>query len=66
MAAIEVIKAWKDEEYRENLGAEQKAQLPQHPSGLIEFEQPELEDETLKAGGKHTFGCHYTKKQDGC
>ena len=70
MAASEVIKAWKDEEYREKLTEEQKAQLAKHPSGLIEFEQPELEDET-RLRAKHVFskGCShscYTKKQTGC
>jgi mersacidin/lichenicidin family type 2 lantibiotic len=55
MAAIEVIKAWKDEEYREKLTTEQKAQLPEHPAGLIEFEKPEFEDETPLKAGVHKF-----------
>jgi mersacidin/lichenicidin family type 2 lantibiotic len=44
---MEIVKAWKDEEYRDTLTTEQLAQLPQHPSGVIEFEQPKLEDESL-------------------
>ena len=47
MATMEIVKAWKDEEYRDTLTTEQLAQLPEHPSGIIEFEQPELEDESL-------------------
>jgi mersacidin/lichenicidin family type 2 lantibiotic len=71
MAAKEVIKAWKDEDYREKLTAVQKAQLPEHPAGRIEFEQPELEDEgPLRAGPtKYTHACShgcYTKKRTGC
>jgi mersacidin/lichenicidin family type 2 lantibiotic len=47
MPTIEVVKAWKDEEYRDTLTAEQQAQLPQHPAGVIEFGAPQLEDESL-------------------
>jgi len=43
----EIVKAWKDEEYRDSLTAEQRAQLPPHPSGLIAFGVPQLEDESL-------------------
>jgi mersacidin/lichenicidin family type 2 lantibiotic len=68
METTELIRAWKDEEYREKLTADQKAQLPEHPSGLIQFEQPELEDEApLKAGRhKYTFFHCSTRKQNGC
>ena len=47
MPTMEIVKAWKDEEYRDTLTAEQRAQLPPHPSGLIEFGVPQLEDESL-------------------
>jgi len=47
MPTIEVVKAWKDEEYRDTLTVEQRAQLPQHPAGVIEFWAPQLEDESL-------------------
>jgi mersacidin/lichenicidin family type 2 lantibiotic len=58
MPAIEVIKAWKDEEHRDTLTLEQKAQLPEHPSGLIEFGQPQLADESLF--GPEGFGCKFS------
>jgi mersacidin/lichenicidin family type 2 lantibiotic len=60
MNTTEVVRAWKDEAYREGLSTVQKAQLPEHPSGSIEFEQPELEDETWfgPRAGKITHGCH--------
>jgi len=47
MPTMEVVRAWKDQEYRDTLTAEQLAELPQHPAGVIEFGQPELDDESL-------------------
>ena len=70
MKTNEVIRAWKDEDYRETLTPEHRAKLPQHPAGRIEFEQPELEDETqLRGYHKVSRGCShicYTKKRTGC
>jgi len=71
---MEVVRAWKDEEYRDTLTAEQRAQLPEHPSGIIEFGQPELEDESLfapVAGRCSKISCYfvtksYTKEHGGC
>jgi len=40
---LDVVRAWKDLSYRASLGPEELAQLPNHPSGLIE-----LSDEQLK------------------
>jgi mersacidin/lichenicidin family type 2 lantibiotic len=37
MNPLDIIRAWKDEDYRLNLSEEQRAQLPEHPSGLIEL-----------------------------
>ncbi len=54
MKTNEIVRAWKDEDYRDTLTAEDRAELPAHPSGVIEFEQPELDDETLFTGGKLT------------
>ena len=42
MPVSDIIKAWKDADYRESLTAEQRAQLPEHPSGNIEFQESEL------------------------
>ena len=47
MPTMEIVRAWKDQEYRDTLTAEQLAQLPQHPAGIIEFGLPQLEDESL-------------------
>ena len=43
MTTFETVKAWKDEEYRDTLSAEQMEQVPGHPSGLIELQQGVLE-----------------------
>ena len=38
MSKVDVIRAWKDEEYRLSLTEQERAQLPAHPAGLIELE----------------------------
>ena len=65
MSTVDVVKAWKDQEYRDSLTAEQLAQLPPHPAGLIEFGVPQLEDESLfgpTAGKCKFFSNNYTNK----
>jgi mersacidin/lichenicidin family type 2 lantibiotic len=64
MPAIEVIKAWKDEEYRDTLTLKEKAQLPEHPSGLIEFGQPQLADES--PFGPDEFRCKFSHITNRC
>jgi mersacidin/lichenicidin family type 2 lantibiotic len=41
MQTVEIVKAWKDSEYRETLTTEQLDQLPEHPSGVIEIAESE-------------------------
>ncbi len=43
MSTLDIIRAWKDEEYREGLSAEQKRLLPENPAGLIELDDADLE-----------------------
>ena len=43
MSYLDIIRAWKDEEYRLSLSEEQRAVLPEHPAGLIELEDVDLE-----------------------
>lgn len=45
MSTPDIIRAWRDEEYRLSLSAEERAALPQHPAGEIE-----LYDEDMAAG----------------
>lgn len=37
MSHEDIIRAWKDEEYRNSLSEEQRAQLPQNPAGMLEL-----------------------------
>ncbi len=41
MSIAEIIRAWKDEEYRNSLTPEQLKSMPEHPLGLIELEDVE-------------------------
>ena len=43
MSQQEIIQAWKDEEFRLSLSEEQRALLPEHPAGLIELADSDLE-----------------------
>jgi mersacidin/lichenicidin family type 2 lantibiotic len=62
MSTLDVIRSWKDEEYRLSLSHEQRARLPDHPAGVIELADEELD----AAGGTFTtfvplgtlFLCH--------
>lgn len=45
----QIIRAWKDEEYRQSLGAGERQLLPDHPSGLVD-----LSDESLGQVGGYT------------
>jgi len=44
MSESDVIRAWKDEEYRAGLSEAQLAMLPQNPAGLVELTNPLLVD----------------------
>lgn len=64
MNNVDVIRAWKDEEYRLSLSDAERAQLPAHPAGLVELQDAELDQ---AAGGLVTdwitcthsvFFCH--------
>ena len=39
---VDLIRAWKDESYRETLTPEQQAALPANPAGAIELNEEEL------------------------
>jgi len=50
---IDIIRAWKDEEYRNSLSEEQRSQLPENPAGMIELSD---EDMGFVVGGKVAAG----------
>lgn len=43
MSNIDIIRAWKDEDYRNSLTEEQRSMLPENPAGLIELDDNEME-----------------------
>ena len=47
----QIIRAWKDQEYRQSLGESERQLLPEHPAGLID-----LSDESLRQVGGYTVG----------
>ncbi len=42
MSTVDIVRAWKDEEYRNSLSDEQRALLPDNPAGLVELDDSEL------------------------
>jgi mersacidin/lichenicidin family type 2 lantibiotic len=48
MSRKHIIRAWKDEDFRNSLSDQERAVLPEHPAGLIELADTELE---AAAGG---------------
>ena len=58
MSTLDIIRAWKDEEYRLSLDETERALLPAHPAGLVELTGADLD---LVAGGNHSshHGSHH-------
>ena len=48
MSKLEIIRAWKDEDYANSLTDVQRAMLPQNPAGIIELTDQDLD---AAAGG---------------
>jgi mersacidin/lichenicidin family type 2 lantibiotic len=61
MSIQDIIRAWKDAEYRESLNQHQRALLPEHPAGLIELTDADI---GLVAGAafEHSFVCSYVSE----
>ncbi len=58
MTSIDIVRAWKDEEYRASLSAAELAALPDNPVGMIELDDAALE---AAAGGSS-----YVPTYNGC
>ena len=62
MSNDDIIRAWKDEDYRDSLSEEQRSQLPENPAGMLEevVELTPEEQEELKGGGNYfsVYVCH--------
>ena len=52
MSNVNIIRAWKDAEYRNSLSAAELAALPENPVGLVELPEEEL---AAVAGGRSYF-----------
>jgi len=69
MNTVNIIRAWKDAEYRNSLSAAELAALPQHPAGLVELPEEEM---AAVAGSKSYFTgtcgrvCQVLTPQYGC
>ncbi len=50
MSIAEIIRAWRDEEYRYSLSDVQRALLPESPVGIVELSDEDLD---IVAGGSH-------------
>ena len=54
-----IVRAWKDEFYRQSLSDEERAQLPENPVGELELTDGELES-VFAAGGHHAPEQHFS------
>ena len=43
MSVENIIRAWKDEDFRHSLSAAERARLAEHPAGLIDLTAAELD-----------------------
>jgi mersacidin/lichenicidin family type 2 lantibiotic len=61
MKALDIIRAWKDPEYRATLNEAELAALPAHPSGQVELSDNDLggvaAGEEASTEGLRTYGC---------
>jgi mersacidin/lichenicidin family type 2 lantibiotic len=53
MSCHNIVRAWKDQEYRLGLSESERALLPEHPAGMVELTDAELE----AAAGGVTYFC---------
>jgi mersacidin/lichenicidin family type 2 lantibiotic len=54
MTTRDVIRAWRDPDFRAGLTNDQRSALPKHPSGLIDLKDDDLSD---VAAGATTLPC---------
>ncbi|HYU32096.1 MAG TPA: mersacidin/lichenicidin family type 2 lantibiotic [Thermoanaerobaculia bacterium] len=57
MKKVDIIRAWKDPAYRAALSPDELAQLPSHPSGILELQEEQLKD---VSGAPLTIATAYT------
>jgi len=61
-----IVRAWKDESYRQSLSAEEQVMLPTNPAGEIELNEAALESVQGACGfSGHSSGDSHRVSQDG-
>lgn len=60
MKKNQILEAWRNEEYYLSLSAEERAQIPEHPSGLLNIEDDILRTITGGCGGATSKFCNDT------
>lgn len=51
MKKVNVVRAWRDREYRQSLSSEARAALPQNPAGIVSVDDDALRSITGGCGG---------------
>lgn len=59
MAHHDVIRAWKDADYRASLGETERAALPTHPAGAVDLTNAELD--SAVGGGPGFYSLRVSK-----
>jgi mersacidin/lichenicidin family type 2 lantibiotic len=54
MSNLDIIRAWRDPDYRLSLSDAERKQLPEHPAGLVELNDIDLEGVVGSRGPKNT------------
>ncbi len=57
MSNLDVVRAWKDESYRNSLSEAERAMLPANPAGPIELTEEQLEVAGANTWHAGTMGC---------
>ena len=63
---FDIVRAWKDEAYRESLSQEQKALLPANPVGELEMSDADLATVVGAGGRVYDDDCDYDPCDDPC
>lgn len=63
MSKLDIIRAWRDPDYRLSLTDAERKQLPEHPAGLVELDDIDLGG---VAGGRKSTGGKGCTHQQSC
>jgi mersacidin/lichenicidin family type 2 lantibiotic len=58
MSRIDIIRAWKDEAYRQSLSEAERASLPANPAGVVELTEAEAHAVEGTYGSTDPCGTH--------